>query len=311
MNTAIGIDVSKHFFDLAVSSKSGATRFDYSPAGLRSAARAIAAAGPELIAMEASGGYERRLAAFLREISLPVAVVNPRRIRDFARAAGCLAKNDRIDAEIVAHYAAVLQPAPQPAAAPQAVQLKALNARRRQLIEMRTAEKNRMEHADDRLTARSIKAVLKVLERQIAEVDEAMKRTLESDEGLREKAARLKSVPGIGEASAQALLTELPELGCCNRRQVASLLGLAPICRDSGTFRGKRMTGGGRRELRTQLYMPTLVAIQHNPVIRDFYQRLVAAGKPRMAAVVASMRKLIVILNTMIKNNQYWKTTSA
>lgn len=306
MNTAIGIDVSKKFFDVAVSSKPGAVRYDNKPAGMRAAFRAFKALKPELLVMEATGGYERKLADFLRKKGLPVAVVNPRRVRDFARACGRMAKTDRIDAGILAQYAVALEPEPQDAVAPEAAQLKELTARRRQLIDMRTAEKNRMDHAESRCIKDSLKKIIRTFNIEISRLDKAISVIVENSEVLAEKAERLKSVPGIGDVSAHALLTEFPELGTCNRRQAAALLGVAPINRDSGMFRGKRMTGGGRRNLRKQLYMPTLSAIRHNPAIKNFYQHLLDAGKPRLTAVVAAMHKLIIILNSMLKNNSDW-----
>jgi len=306
MTETIGIDVSKSVFDVAAFSGDSLGRYDYTSAGMRQAVRAMRRLKPERIVMEATGGYEARLARYLHEHGLPVAVVNPRRVRDFARATGRMAKTDKIDAAIIARFAGMLDPRPTPPISPEGLRRKALTARRRQLMEMRTAEKNRMDHADDRLIAGSLKAVVKTLDKEIAKVETALEEMIEADETLRDKTARLSSVPGIGPLTARTLVAELPELGEYNRRQIAALLGVAPINRDSGVFKGKRMTGGGRRELRTQLYMPTLVAIQHNPVIRRYYQRLIQTGKPKMTAVVASMRKLLVVMNTMMKNNDVW-----
>lgn len=304
MNQQIGIDVSKRFFDVA--SGTGVQRYEYTTEGMRRAMKAIRPLEPQRIVMEATGGYEDRLALFLQNKGLPVAVVNPRRIRDFARATGRLAKTDRIDAMIIARFAEVLKPECHQLISGQRRKLRALVARRRQLIAMRTAEQNRKEHVDDAIIARSLKSIIQALQKAIISVNEAIRRIIQKDSELSEKATLLATVPGIGPLTAHALVAELPELGCYNRRQIAALLGVAPINRDSGTFRGKRMTGGGRRQLRTQLFMPTLVATRHNPVIKEFYQRLVDEGKPKMTAVIAAMRKLLVIMNSMLKESKPW-----
>jgi transposase len=184
--------------------------------------------------------------------------------------------------------------------------MKALVARRHQLVQMHTAENNRLEHACDKAIKRSIRAILQTIERQMDKVEKQIRDHIDSLPELRQKTKRLASVPGIGETTASLLVTDLPELGRLNRRQIAALVGVAPINRDSGTYRGKRMTGGGRRDLRARLFMPTLVAVRHNPVIRRFYQRLVEQGKAKMVALIAAMRKLLTILNLMLKKNEDW-----
>lgn len=307
MTTYIGIDVAKRFFDLYDTTAQKHDHFENTPAGIGACATRLAACTPALIVLENTGGYETDLAVALQAAGLPVAVVNPRRIRDFARASGQLAKTDKIDALMIARYAETLQPPPRGVWDAQTRIIKGLVARRHQLVEMRTAEKNRLEHARDAAIAKSIGAVIKTFERELDKVERQLRDRITGTPELQQKAEQLKSVPGIGDTTAMMLIAEVPELGQLNRRQIAALIGVAPINRDSGTFRGKRMTGGGRRGVRARMYMPTLVAIQFNPVIREFYQRLVNNGKSKMTAVVAAMRKLLTILNSMIAKNQHWK----
>jgi len=306
MKEMIGIDVSKKSFDVATSIDKEVAHYEYTKTDMSKLVRRLRCIEPERIVLEATGGYETALVCCLQEHGFPVVVVNPRRIRDFARALGVVAKTDKLDATIIARYAAMMKPDIQMPISRNSRLLKALTTRRRQLVDMQTREKNRKEHIFDKSIARSLEAVLRMVEKEIAKINKAIRAAIRSDELLSEKAAYLETVPGIGPTTAHVLVTELPELGQYNRRQIAALMGVAPINRDSGTFRGKRMTGGGRRQVRTRMYMPTLVAIQHNPVIRTFYQRLVSEGKPKMTAVVASMRKLIIIMNTMLKNNEAW-----
>lgn len=307
MTRYIGIDVAKRFFDVYDSTAKVDQHFTNDDNGISTFLTQLRPQTPTLMVVESTGGYEQALAVALQAAGFPVAVVNPKRIRDFARASGQLAKTDKIDARIIARYAATLQPPPQGVWDAQTRALKALVARRHQLVEMRTAEKNRLEHAGDRGIARSIAAVIRTIERELAKVDQNLHDQISCTPELQQKTEQLQSVPGIGETTATMLMAEVPELGRLNRRQIAALIGVAPINRDSGTFRGKRMTGGGRRGVRTRLYMPTVVAVRYNPVIRRFYERLVHAGKSKMTALVAAMRKLLTIINTMIAKNQYWK----
>jgi len=311
MATYAGIDIAKHGFDLAFEAKPKVHHFDNDAKGIQSCCKALGQLKPDLIVMEPTGGYEVALVCKLQAAGLPVAVVNARRIREFARASGQLAKTDKLDAQIIARFAAVLQPPAQEALDQQTRTMKALVARRHQLVQMHTAENNRMEHARDKAIARSIQAILKTVERQMNKVEQQIRDQIDSMPELQQKTQQLESVPGIGETTASLLVTELPELGRLNRRQIAALVGVAPINRDSGTYRGKRMTGGGRRDLRARLFMPTLVAAQHNPVIRQFYQRLLQKGKAKMTALIAAMRKLLTILNTMLKKNETWNPRSA
>ncbi len=307
MKEIIGIDVSKRRFDVALLNSGKHRSYEYCKKEMNSFVRSLDTLQPERIVMEATGGYEKPLLKHLQKHELPVVVVNPRRIRDFARAMGVAAKTDRLDALVIARYAKSMKPKIQVPVSENSLLLKSLTARRRQLIVMRTQEKNRMEHSDEKLIAQSLHAVLRTLDREIKKLDSQIEEVIRRDRELSEKAQILETIPGIGLTTANALVTELPELGICNRRQIAALVGVAPMNRDSGMFRGKRMTGGGRHHVRTQLYMPTLVAIQYNPPIRKHYQHLLNEGKSKMSAVVACMRKLLLFMNSMLKNNQRWK----
>jgi transposase len=306
MNT-VGIDIAKLHFDLHLLPQGTTARYDNNPQGITDCRLFLAGQQPERILLEATGGYETALVLELQAAAMPVIVINPRRVRDYARAAGQLAKTDRIDARTLAEFAAtslvVVRELPDAATR----QRKALVARRDQLVDLHVAESNRLEHATDAFVKKSLQAILTAVEKQIAELDQQLAEQITADPTLQRKVEILDSAPGIATATATMLVTQLPELGRVNRHQIAALVGLAPLNRDSGQFRGKRMTGGGRVRVRSALYMPILAAIRCNPKIRAFYNRLVQNGKPKMAALVAAMRKLLTILNTLIKNNQLWK----
>jgi transposase len=306
MENYIGIDVAKQTFDLCCLYQEKIRQFENNTTGIRKAARMLRSLNPKLVVMEATGGYEAMLAAELHLAGLPVAVVNPSRIRNFARANGQLAKTDKLDATIIALFAAKMQPPAQEQIDRNSRLMKALVARRGQLIRLRTAENNRREHVFDKTIAQSLNRMLRTIDLEIQKVEQSIQKQLANMPELKAKAQIVDSAPGIGETTAAMLVTEVPELGRLNRRQIAMLIGVAPINRDSGTFRGKRMTGGGRRGVRTRLFMPTLVAVRHNPVIRRFYQRLLRKGKTKMTAIIACMRKLITILNIMVRRNQAW-----
>lgn len=306
MNNYIGIDISKKTFDVHYQEDGRNEHYQYTDENVSNCIERFKTIKPELIVMESTGGYEISLASRLQNVGLPTAVVNPRRIRDFARATGQLAKTDKLDAKIIAQYAAILKPSPQNAVDELIRKLKSLVVRRRQLVNMRTAESNRQEHALDKDVIQSIETIIRAIEDETAKIEELIRNHISQTPELKQKVDLIQSVPGIGETTASMLICELPELGQMNRRKIASLVGVAPINRDSGQFRGKRMTGGGRKEVRKKLFMPTLVAIQHNPVIHAYYQRLTGTGKSKMVAVVASMRKLLIIINTMVANNQPW-----
>jgi transposase len=306
MRNCIGIDVAKKYFDLHILKTGQDRRMENSTGGIGKCVALCNKIKPELIVTEATGGYELTLAATLQAEGFAVAVVNPRRIRDFARAAGQIAKTDKLDARIIAQFAATMEPMPTERINENTQKLKALVARRSQLTGLHTAESNRLEHADGKEIRRSIDAILKVIEAQLKTIDRQIKDHIDNTPRLRQRSEILDSVPGIGPTTAHMLVTELPELGRLNRRQIAALVGVAPIARDSGTFRGKRMTGGGRKKIRSRLFMPTLVAVRHNPILRAYYNSLLSRGKCKMVALVAVMRKLICIMNTMAKNNQKW-----
>lgn len=307
MEKFVGIDVSKSFFDVCLGVKGKIIHFDYTKEQVEKCVGLIEDFKPELIVMEATGGYEIELASSLQENGLPVAVVNPRRIRDFAKAAGQMAKTDAIDAAVIALFASALKPPKAEKVSENARRIRALTARRNQLIGLRTAENNRLEHVFDKSIAKSIKAVICVIDKQLDEVEKQIAGCIEHDPDMKEKSGIIKTMPGIGDTTSSMIVAELPELGRLNRREIASLVGVAPMNRDSGTFRGKRMTGGGRGNVRTCLFMPTLVAIRYNPAIKTFYERLLKAGKTKMTAIVACMRKIITILNSMVANNQTWR----
>lgn len=312
MEKTIGIDVSKAKLDVHVLDPKRDMQFDNSADGIKECIEVCLELEPELIVMEATGGYEYAAAAALSANGLPVAVVNPRRIRDFAKAIGVTAKTDKIDARVIALFAASCEPMAQGVISDNSRKLKALTTRRQQLLDMRTAENNRKEHAIDKEIRRSLEMLIKTINKEIEKVDKQIGSRIDGMPELKEKADKLKSVPGIGDTTAAMLVSELPELGTLNRRQIASLVGIAPINRDSGTFRGKRMTGGGRKNVRNRLFMPTLVAIRHNPALRKYYRRLVdEKGKKKMVAVVATMRKLLCTMNAMLKNNQHWEVKNS
>jgi len=281
MENYIGIDVAKQNFDLCCLNQKEIRQFENNTKGIRKALKAITKLQPKLVVMEATGGYEALLAAELHAARLPVAVVNARRIRDFARADGQLAKTDKLDAAVIALFAARMKPPTQEQIGHNSRRMKALVARRNQLIRMRTAENNRREHVLDGVINRSLNRIIRTIENEIENVEQLIRKQLDSMPELGAKAQILDSAPGIGETTAAMLVTEVPEMGRLNRRQIAMLVGVAPINRDSGTFRGKRMTGSGRRNVRSRLFMPTLVAIRCNPVISRFYKHLLINGKTK------------------------------
>ena len=308
MSTAVvvGIDVAKASLDVCVLPHGEQFHCTTKPRCLQRLAARLGQLQPACVALEATGGYELPLVVELQAAGLPVVVLNPRRVRDFARATGRLAKTDRLDALVIAQYADQQHPPVRPVPDEAARRLKALVARQQQLQAAHVAEQNRLEHAYDRPVRRSIKTMLRTLERQLDELEELIRQTVAANPAWQQKAARIDAVPGLGEKTAAVLVATLPELGHLNRRQIAALVGVAPINRDSGQFRGKRMTGGGRGQVRTALYMPMLAAIRCNPVLRRYYRHLVDKGKLKMVALVACMRKLLVILNTMFKTDQDW-----
>lgn len=311
MKTFVGIDVAKAHVDLFDTETKKHVRFENHSEGISRCRDYLVSLDPQLIVMESTGGYETSLAVALQAARLAVAVINPRRARDFGRAVGRLAKTDRIDAMILADYAANVNPPISSIRDRKSRLMKALVARRHQLLQMRTADYNRREHSHDKAITRSIEAVIKTFDRELAKIEHKLRTLISASPELHQRVQALISVPGIAETTATMLVTEVPELGQLNRRQIAALIGVAPVNRDSGSFRGKRMTGGGRRNVRARLFMPTLVACHHNPVMKAFYQRLLEKGKSKMTALVAVMRKLLTILNTMLAKGEYWKPKTA
>jgi transposase len=303
----IGIDVAK--WELQVAGRPGGDRWSASNdvAGIAGLIERIRAAGPvALIVVEATGGYEIALVAALTAAALPLVVVNPRQVRDFARAVGKLAKTDRIDADVLAHFAEAVRPEPRPVPDKTTQALQGWLARRRQLLEMLTAEEQRLA-VSSRAVRPQIQQHVEWLRRQFREVETELQRLIRSSAVWRESENLLRSTPGVGPVFATTVLADVPELGRLNRRQISALVGVAPLNWDSGQQRGTRHIWGGRAPVRTVLYMATLAAIRCNPVIRPFFERLTAAGKPRKVALVACMRKLLTILNAMMRRRVGWQ----
>ena len=271
-------------------------------------AKRLAAVAPTLIVLEATGGFETIVTAGLAAAGLPVAVVNPRQIRDFARATARLAKTDTLDAAVIAHFAEAVNPPVRPLADPQARLLGELMARRRQLIEMIVAEGNRRRLLTARRALKSIDRVVAILKAQLQQIDHDIDTSIRGTPAWREAEDLLVSVPGIGPRIARTLIAEMPELGRLDRRQIASLTGVAPFNRDSGTWRGRRAIAGGRPVVRGALYMSILVSIRRNLPLAETYHRLRAAGKPAKVAIVACMRKLVTILNAILRDKKPWAT---
>lgn len=304
---AAGIDVSKARLDVDFSDDRGAFSTDNDPVGQARIVQALKHAGASRIVLEATGGYERAVVAELAAAGLPVVVVNPRQVRDFAKATGRLAKTDAIDAKVLALFAIAIQPPLRPLDDQQTQAFAELLTRRRQLIQMRVAESNRLAQARDRRVRKSIEGVVKLLERQITAIDDEIDRHIQNSPIWKAKEQLLLAVEGVGPTTARTLLAELPELGTTSRQQIAALVGLAPFNRDSGKMRGKRTIVGGRAPVRNVLYMATLTATQRNPVIRKHYQHLLDQGKRKKVALVACMRKLLTILNAMLRDNKPWR----
>jgi transposase len=305
--TYVGIDVSKRHLDVARSPHTQAWRVDHNEAGISAIVARLKELAPALIVLEATGGWETALARALTEAHLPVAVVNPRQVRDFAKATGTLAKTDRLDAQLLARFGATVQPEPRPLPDPATQQVQDLLARRRQLVEMLTAERNRLGQAPARLRERIAKHI-EWLEAELAEVEGELEAVEQACAAWQQQSQLLQSVPGVGPVVARTLLAQLPELGRLNRKQIAALVGVAPFNRDSGTLRGKRAVWGGRAAVRAALYMAAVAAVRCNEVIREFYQRLRAAGKAAKVALVACLRKLLTILNAMVKHGTPWRS---
>jgi transposase len=306
----VGIDVSKQTLDVAIYPQQRHWRVAYRPDEVKALVTELVALQPTLVVLEASGGYERSLRFALQGAAVPTALVNPAEVRAFARASRQRAKTDKLDAQLLARFAATMELRPHEPHATEQVELEAVVARRRQLVEMLTAEQNRLQTA--------LPAVVPQIQQHIAwlraaldDSDRDLERRIAHNEARRQQAALLRSVPGVGPVLTSTLLAELPELGHLDRRQIAALVGVAPYSKESGAWRGQRTIQGGRAQVRSALYMATVAAIRHNPVIRAFYARLACTGKPGLVAVVACMRKLLTILNAIARSQQPWNPACA
>jgi transposase len=312
-----GVDVSKDHLDVCLrwseperyneEEEEEAFVVAYDDSGIDALVSRLLEERTVLVIVEATGGFERTVVGALAAEGLPVVVVNPRQVRDFARATGRLAKTDRIDASIpLACFAEAVRPALKPLPDPEIRALQAIVARRRQLLGMIAAENNRLSSAP-KPVAKRIKAHLRWLEKELSRTERDLEAAIESSPALGENEALLRSVPGVGPVLARTLLGGVPELGTLPHKRLAALVGVAPLNRDSGTLRGHRSVWGGRAELRAALYMGALVAARRNPVLKEFYERLLAAGKPKKVALVACMRKLLSILNAVLKHRTPWR----
>ena len=304
--TYVGIDVAKAKVDVALRPTGRGWTTPYDERGVRELVSQIEEMSPALVVLEASGGLELPLVAALAAAGLPVVVVNPRQVRDFARATGTLAKTDALDAAVLAHFADAVRPPVRPLRNAETQVLSSLTARRHQVVTMLVSEKNRLGTAISAVRPR-IEAHIAWLEQEVKDLDQGLRETLRRSPVWREKDDLLRTVPGVGEQLSLTLLAHLPELGTLDRRQIAALVGVAPFNRDSGTIRGSRTVWGGRARVRAALYMGALAATRFNPVIRVFYQSLLARGKPKKVALVACMRKLLVILNSMLRHGSTWR----
>jgi transposase len=306
-----GIDVAKAELVVAEAAEAGTTTYPNTAAGSQALLARLQKTAAQLIVVEATGGYERGVVAALGGAGLPIVVVNPRQVRDFARATGRLAKTDTLDAHVLAEFGAKVQPERRPLPTGEQEELRDCLTRYHQVQQMLGAEQTRLLQALGRQgrqpLRKKIKRHIAFLERELLELDADLDDQLRQSPLWREQDDLLQSVPGVGSKTARMMLAFLPELGTATAAEIAALAGLAPVNRDSGTLRGKRRIGGGRRQVRNALYMATLVATRHNAVIRAVYQRLVAAGKPKRVALVACMRKLLIILNAILKTKTRWQ----
>jgi transposase len=306
-NIIVGIDVSKERLDIAVRPGGEAFAVERNAAGLELLAARLRELSPHIVALEATGGFETVAAATLAAAALPVVVVNPAQIRAFAKALGQRAKTDPIDAAVIAHFAEATKPEPRPLPDAATRLLADLVARRRQIIEMIGAERQRERRVTIPRLKTSIARLLKALEKELASLDADIDDAVRGSPAWRAKEDLLASVPGVGPTIARTLMAELPELGKLDRKEIAALAGLAPFTRQSGQWRGRSFIGGGRTTVRTALFMGAMVAKKHNPILKAFFDRLVAAGKPKMVALIAVARKLLTILNAILRDKRSWQ----
>lgn len=307
----VGMDVAKDSFDVASDPAGLSLSLPNDPAGRQKLLDVLQTQTVALVVLEATGGYERELVAQLVQAGVNTVVANPRQVRDFARGIGKLAKNDRIDAAVLARFAQVVQPKPRQQPTGQTELVAELVTRRRQVSDLLTQERNRLPKAASTLVRKSLQKSIRALEQQIIDLDKLIRRNIESDDGLKRKDEIVQSVKGIGPGASAMLLSHLPELGRLNRQQIAALVGVAPWDDDSGQKTGIRRIWGGRKPVRNVLYMAALAAIRFNPAIRAFYQRLESKGKRFKVAITACMRKLLVILNTLVRNDCLWSPEHA
>jgi len=303
----VGIDVSKDKLDLHFLPKAKNSQVNNSSPGIKKLITRLPAAGEVFIILEATGGYENRVVEELLLVGHMVARVNPRQVRDFAKATGMLAKTDSIDAKVIAEFGSMLKPRTLEPVTEEELQLQELITRRKQLIDLRIAENNRLEQARTTLSKDSIANIVNVLSEQIDALSNEISKRINENDDWNDKVTILSSVPGVGELTAATLIAELPELGELNRAEIASLAGLAPFNNDSGRKKGKRSIRGGRSNVRAVLYMATVTAVRWNPTLREFSKRLESSGKPFKKRITACMRKLLVMLNTMMKENELWE----
>ena len=304
----IGVDVSKDLLDVKVLPSEQALQFPNDDPGIKKLITFVKKLDPQLIVFESTGSLEMLAVSSLIENHVPVVVINPRQIRDFAKATGKLAKTDSIDADTIARFARDIRPEVRPMKDEHAQLLSALNARRRQIVDMLVAEKNRL-YSAPKPNIKNIQKHIQYLERTLADINKDINKTIKKSPTWRENDRILQSFKGVGPVVSATLLCDLPELGTLNRKKIATLVGVAPLNCDSGRYRGKRRIKGGRANVRRKLYMAAVASIRHNPAIKDFYDKLIDAGKPPKLALTACMRKILTILNAMMKNRTYWITT--
>ena len=306
----VGIDVSKAWLDIAVHEQAESYRAGNNDAGIASLLKRMKKLKPTLIVLEPTGGFEMLVVAELSHAGLPVVAINAKRVRDFARATGQLAKTDKLDAKVLAHFAAAVRPVLRNLRSQEEEQLTALLTRRKQVLDMSTMEKNRLVTVRAKMRS-AIEAHIQWLSKSLKELDKEIEDFVKSSAVWKEKDVLLQSVPGVGPVTSATMLGMLPELGKLNRQEIAALVGVAPVNKDSGKKQGKRRVYGGRADVRSVLYMAALAAKKFNPVIRKFYERLIKQGKEKKVALTACMRKLLVILNAMMHTNQPWRTQTA
>jgi transposase len=307
MDVVVGIDVSKDRLDVHALSVAESFFVNNDHAGIEALAVRLCGMNAQIVALEATGGYEMLAVAGLSSAGLAVIVVNPAQVRSYANALGKRAKTDPIDAAVIAAFVAATKPQIRPLRDEESEAFSAIVSRRRQIVQMITAEENRSRMAQTKETQKSIKRLLAALRRELESLDEDLDGRIRKSPLWRVREALLTSVPGVGPTTARTLMAEMPELGTLDRRQIASLAGIAPFTRQSGKWRGKSFIGGGRGKVRAVLFMAALVAARHNPVLKAFRDRLVAAGKPKIVAIVATMRKLLTILNAIIRDAKPWQ----